>query len=168
MSAPLRLPAFVSKCGCTDTYGITNKDAMAQSSIWWLLAGAAVAIELVTGTFYLLMLAMGLSAAAVAAHVGLSSTLQVAIAAVVGGGSVLVWRSIKLKQPQAAPATANRDVNLDIGETVHVLIWQADGTGTVNYRGAHWSVSHRPGSVPTAGAHRIVEVIGSRLVVEKI
>ena len=30
---------------------------MAESTIWWLLAGSAVAIELVTGTFYLLMLA---------------------------------------------------------------------------------------------------------------
>ena len=33
---------------------------MAESTIWWLLAGAAVALELVTGTFYLLMLAVGL------------------------------------------------------------------------------------------------------------
>ncbi|MFZ2989079.1 NfeD family protein, partial [Ideonella sp.] len=30
---------------------------MADSTIWWLLAGGAVALELVTGTFYLLMLA---------------------------------------------------------------------------------------------------------------
>jgi membrane protein implicated in regulation of membrane protease activity len=39
---------------------------MAESSIWWLMTGAAVAIELVTGTFYLLMFAVGLAAAAVA------------------------------------------------------------------------------------------------------
>ncbi|MGA8787294.1 MAG: NfeD family protein, partial [Polaromonas sp.] len=32
---------------------------MSESSIWWLLAGAAVAVELMTGTFYLLMLAVG-------------------------------------------------------------------------------------------------------------
>jgi membrane protein implicated in regulation of membrane protease activity len=31
---------------------------MADSSIWWLLTGAAVAVELVTGTFYLLMFAV--------------------------------------------------------------------------------------------------------------
>ena len=46
---------------------------MAESTIWWLCAGAAVAVELLTGTFYLLMLATGLAAAAVAAHLGAGS-----------------------------------------------------------------------------------------------
>ena len=35
---------------------------MAMSTIWWLLAGGAVALELFTGTFYLLMVALGLGA----------------------------------------------------------------------------------------------------------
>ena len=43
---------------------------MAESTIWWLLTGTAVAVELVAGTFYLLMLAIGLAAGALAAHVG--------------------------------------------------------------------------------------------------
>lgn len=141
---------------------------MAQSSIWWLLAGAAVAVELTTGTFYLLMVAIGLAAAALGAHAGASSAAQMVIAALVGGGSVLAWRSFKLKAPPTAPASANRDVNLDIGGTVQVESWQSDGTSTVNYRGAKWNVSHTAGTAATAGAHRIVEVIGSRLVVEKI
>jgi membrane protein implicated in regulation of membrane protease activity len=144
---------------------------MAQSSIWWLLAGAAVAVELMTGTFYLLMVAVGLAAGAVGAHLGASSAAQMMVAALVGGGAVLVWRSIKAKAPATAPASANRDVNLDIGGTVQVDRWQADGTGTVTYRGANWQVSRLPGvegTAATPGAHRIVEVIGSRLVVEKI
>ena len=37
---------------------------MAHSTVWWLVAGAAVALELMTGTFYLLMLAIGLAAGA--------------------------------------------------------------------------------------------------------
>ena len=41
---------------------------MEESTIWWLLAGVAVVTELLTGTFYLLMLAVGLAAAALAAH----------------------------------------------------------------------------------------------------
>lgn len=141
---------------------------MSQSSIWWLLAGAAVAVELVTGTFYLLMVAIGLAAAALGAHAGASSAAQFVIAALVGGGSVLVWRSIKAKAPPTPPASANQDVNMDIGGTVQVDHWQADGTGTVIYRGARWNVSHTAGAVAMAGAHRIVEVIGSRLVLEKI
>ena len=43
---------------------------MSDSTLWWLLAGAAVALELFTGTFYLLMLAVGMAAAALAAHAG--------------------------------------------------------------------------------------------------
>ena len=144
---------------------------MAQSSIWWLLAGSAVAIELMTGTFYLLMMALGLAAAALATHMGAGTAVQIIVAAVVGGGSVLVWRSIKKKQPATLPASVNADVNLDIGGTVQVDSWLGDGTATVSYRGASWSVAHRnPQATAThsAGAHRIVEVIGSRLIVEKI
>ncbi len=141
---------------------------MAQSSIWWLLAGAAVAIELITGTFYLLMLGIGLAAAAISAHLGASDTVQVAMAALVGGGSVLVWRRFKMRHPAAAPAGENRDVNLDIGETVQVHDWKTDGTSSVNYRGAKWAVALVPGAQATPGTHRIIEVVGSRLVVEKI
>ncbi|MEG0922354.1 MAG: NfeD family protein, partial [Comamonas sp.] len=43
---------------------------MALSSIWWLLTGIAVIAELLTGTLYLLMVALGLAAAAIAAHLG--------------------------------------------------------------------------------------------------
>ena len=43
---------------------------MADSTLWWLLAGAAVAVELLTGTFYLLMLGIGVAAGALAAHAG--------------------------------------------------------------------------------------------------
>jgi len=45
---------------------------MNESTIWWLIAGSLVGIELMTGTFYLLMLAIGASAGAIAAHAQLS------------------------------------------------------------------------------------------------
>ena len=128
-------------------------------------------IELMTGTFYLLMIALGLAAAAVATHLGAGNAAQIITAAVVGGGSVLVWRSIKIKQPASLPASVNADVNLDIGGTVQVESWQPDGTSTVSYRGATWRVVHRNAEATAthaAGAHRIVEVIGSRLTLEKI
>ena len=60
---------------------------LSVATFWWVLAGVAVAAELATGTFYLLMIALGLVGAALAAHLGLSVTLQVVTAAVVGGGS---------------------------------------------------------------------------------
>ncbi|MDP3617519.1 MAG: NfeD family protein [Rhodoferax sp.] len=141
---------------------------MADSTIWWVLAGAAIAVELLTGTFYLLMLSLGLIAAAIAAHLGATVTLQLVVAAVAGGGFVVAWRLYKQKTPSAAPARANRDVNLDVGETVQVDAWGPDGTSSVKYRGANWSVSLATGAAPIPGLHRFVEVVGSRLVVERL
>ena len=141
---------------------------MDASTLWWVATGAAVAAELVTGTFYLLMIAIGLGAAAIAAHTGMTVTGQVVIAALVGGGAVAGWHLRQVRRPAAAPASSNPDVNLDVGETVHIDQWQPDGTATVRYRGASWTVVHRSGSAPSSGAHRVTEVVGNRLVVDKI
>lgn len=141
---------------------------MADSTLWWLLTGAVIAIELLIGTFYLLMLSLGLAGAAIAAHLGASFPVQLVVASVLGGGFVVAWRLYKKRQPPALPASANRSVNLDIGETLHIDAWNEDGTSTAKYRGATWNVSLRSGAVSAPGPHRIVEVVGSRLVVEKL
>ena len=140
---------------------------MSESTIWWLLAGAAVGIELVTGTFYLLMLAIGLAAAAIAAHLGLPLTWQLVTAALVGGGAVVLWHYFRGDQGSKAPAQSNADVHIDIGEPVFVEAWNVDGTTSVKYRGSNWAaITH--GSAPSAGQHRIKELLGNRLVLEKI
>ena len=141
---------------------------MAQSTLWWLLTGAAVVLELLTGTFYLLMLAIGLAAAALAAHAGFGLSAQLVAAAVIGGGAVAAWHMQRRRHPADPAANANPDVNLDIGEVVQVHAWNADGTATVKYRGANWTVVALEGDVHGTGAHRVREVVGSRLVVEKI
>jgi membrane protein implicated in regulation of membrane protease activity len=141
---------------------------MAESTIWWLLAGIAVAVELATGTFYLLMLAFGMAAAALAAHAGASMTVQLLAAAAVGGGAVLGWHLKRSREPEAPDASVNPDVNLDIGEVVHITNWNADGTASIKYRGANWTVIPVEGAIPVAGPHRVRQVIGSRLVVEQI
>jgi membrane protein implicated in regulation of membrane protease activity len=141
---------------------------MAESTIWWLLTGTAVAVELVSGTFYLLMLAIGLAAGAIAAHAGATLPLQLITAALIGGGAVAAWRLQRGKRPDEPAASSNRDVNMDVGEIVHVDAWNADGTASVKYRGAQWTVVAEGGAVHGTGPHRVREVVGSRLVVEKI
>jgi membrane protein implicated in regulation of membrane protease activity len=130
---------------------------------WWIAAGVLVAVELTTGTFYLLMLALGAAAGALAAHAGLGLSAQVVVAALLGGGAVFAWHLKRSRQPNAEPAERNRDVNLDIGQAVHVGEWQADGTARVHYRGAAWSVRLAPGSAAAPGPHVIVAVQGSEL-----
>ena len=142
---------------------------MSESSIWWLLAGAAVAVELMTGTFYLLMLAVGLVAGALAAHLGQAPIGQMVIAAAIGGGSVAAWHWYRGKSPAPLPANANRDVHLDIGEEVHVAKWNTDGTATVKFRGVHWTaIAADPGESASPGNFRIKEMLGNRLVIEKL
>lgn len=142
---------------------------MAESTIWWLIAGAAIVLELLSGTIYLLLLGAGFAAAAVSAHLGASLTAQIIVAAVVGVSAVLTWYLVRRKGRMNQPASqANPDINLDIGGTVLIEAWGPDGTASVRYRGAQWTAMPRPGATPATGMHRVAEVVGSRLVVDKI
>lgn len=134
------------------------------ATLWWIAAGVAVAAELATGTFYLLMIALGLAAGAVAAHLGLGSSGQVLGAALVGGGATAAWHWKRAGQPRSAPARENRDVNLDIGELIHVGAWAADRTSRVQYRGSSWQARLAPGSASAPGEHRVSAVEGNWLV----
>ena len=141
---------------------------MDASTIWWLAAGAVVVAELLTGTFYLLMVAVGLSASALAAHLGLPIAAQLVAAALVGGGAVVGWYYLKKKRPGDPSARADRSVNLDVGETILIEGWNPDGTTTVKYRGATWIAIHRPGVTPSIGMHRVAELVGNRLLVDPL
>ncbi len=140
---------------------------MAESTVWWVLAGIAVALELFVGAIYLLMFAVGLACAALAAHAGASVVVQIITAAAVGGGCALAWHFKRPGQSRELPAQANPDVNMDVGETVTIAAWNADGTADVHYRGAHWTAIHRTGITPSPGAHRVAELVGNRLLVDK-
>ena len=137
------------------------------STAWWLAAGALVAAELATGTFYLLTLALGAAAGAVTAHLGLSTNFQIAAAAVLGGGAVVAWHLHRTGHAHALPAGANPDVNLDIGSAVQVTHWQADGSARVHYRGTEWDARHVGAGPATAGEHTICAIEGSRLLLDR-
>lgn len=141
---------------------------MDNATLWWLATGLMVGIELLTGTFYLLMLALGLAAGALAAHAGLTVTGQMIASAAVGAGAVVGLHYARLRRPGDPSPRADRSVNLDVGEIVHIDAWQADGTASVKYRGARWTAIHHPHATPTPGAHRVAELVGNRLLVEKI
>ena len=140
---------------------------MAESTLWWLATGGIIVAELLTGTFYLLMLGVGCAAGALAAHLGWGLVPQMVLASLVGGGAVVVWHLRQMRGHKEAPAQSNANVNLDIGETVQVDSWNADGTADVHYRGARWTAIHRAGVTPSAGPHRVAELVGNRLVVDK-
>lgn len=141
---------------------------MAQSTVWWLMAGSAVVLELLTGTFYLLMLALGLAAGAVAAHAGADTTGQLIAAALVGSGAVVGWYLRNRRHAGDPSPRALRSVNLDIGEIVQVDAWSPDGSAQVRYRGANWTAQRRGDTPAAVGPHRVVELVGNRLLVEPV
>jgi membrane protein implicated in regulation of membrane protease activity len=140
-------------------------DAWSASTWWWIGAGVLVAAELASGTFYLLMVALGMAGAALAAHAGTSSAWQIVVAALLGGGATVAWHFQRARAPRSAPFQSNRDVNLDIGEQVRVDAWSADGTARVHYRGAAWTARYGGNATPLPGEYTIAAIEGSRLVV---
>jgi membrane protein implicated in regulation of membrane protease activity len=136
---------------------------VSAAMLWWVAAGMLVAVELGTGTFYLLMLALGAAAGALASHAALGLGGQMLAAALVGGGATALWHLRRSRAPRSAPAESNADVLLDIGQTLQVDQWRADGSARVQYRGAAWSVRYSGQGKPAAGLHRIVAIQGSQL-----
>ncbi|MBV8034459.1 NfeD family protein [Roseateles sp.] len=137
------------------------------STYWWIAAGILVAAELASGTFYLLMLALGAAAGALAAHLGLGLPGQMLVAAAVGGAATTAWHMRRRGGEPAAPAASNPDVNLDIGQTVHVEAWSAEGTAQVQYRGAAWQARYIGQTPAESGRHVIRAIEGSRLLLDR-
>jgi membrane protein implicated in regulation of membrane protease activity len=137
---------------------------MADWMNWFVGAGVLVALELFAGTFYLLMIAIGLACGGIAALLGVSVPLQTAVAAVVGVAATELLRRSRLARQPGLPPARDPNVNIDIGQVIRVDQWN-DGQARAMYRGALWDVELAPGAVAQAGQFRIVEVQGSRLIV---
>ena len=107
---------------------------MDEDFLWAILGLALVLVELVTGTFYLLMLAIAAFGAALAAWLGQPFGVQAVVAAVISAAGcygVHVYRAKSAKQ-QMAP--------VDAGQPARFEIWLDQGAGLarVRYRGAAW------------------------------
>jgi membrane protein implicated in regulation of membrane protease activity len=144
--------------------------AVDAATLWWIAFALLVVAELLTGTVYLLALGVGLAAGALAAHAGAGFLGQGISAAIVGAAATLAWHFSAARKRRMATGQANSspDVQQDIGATVMVEAWAADGTAKANYRGSQWSVVALPGAARASGMHRVREVQGNRLVVEPV
>lgn len=137
---------------------------MADWMMWLALAGVLVIAELASGTFYVLMIAVGVAFGALAALLGLSVPAQIVSAAVVGVLATSVLHRSRFGAPSRRDPARDPNVNLDIGQQVDVDSWEG-GRARVMYRGALWDVELGPGATAQTGSYTIVEIRGSRLVV---
>ena len=137
---------------------------MTHIVLWFVLAFGLLIAELMTGTFYLLMVALGFVAGGVAAWLGAPDALQFVIGAGIGIAATLILRRTRwgMKRLQG-DAAGNPDVLLDIGQVVQVTEWR-DGTAKVQYRGCQWDAALEPGAAASAGTQVIKAIRGSTLI----
>jgi membrane protein implicated in regulation of membrane protease activity len=155
---------------------------MADWMGWLIVAGVLVILELFSGTFYLLMLAVGMAAGALAAFSGAGLEVQIVSAAVVGVAATAILHRSRFGWQSRTDTMRDPNVNLDIGQFVQIDAWNiarsphARAAARVTYRGAPWDVElgedARPDRLadaiveaPPPGRYRIVAVRGSRLIV---
>lgn len=144
---------------------------MTAQVMWLVLAGTLLASEMLTGTFYLLMLGLGALAGALCAWLGTGMALQIGVASLVGlAACFLVWQARSRDAAQSGGSAALDPLaQMDVGQFVRVESWNPDGTALVRYRGADWQACRSSTDPAPAqpGTYRIVGLEGSRLVVEK-
>ncbi|OZI34970.1 NfeD-like family protein 1 [Bordetella genomosp. 10] len=133
--------------------------------IWFGLAVLALIGEIASGTFYLLLVAVGLAAGGLAAAGGVSLEAQLLACSIVALAGLFLLRRTGVLKKREVDAARNADVNLDIGQVVRVDAWDADGMARVQYRGASWQVELAPGNTPQGGEFVITAVRGSSLIV---
>lgn len=143
--------------------------AMADWMIWMMLAGSLVILEMFSGTFYLLMISIGMACGGLVALAGEQRPMQFLMAAVVGIICTVVLRQSRWGRRPRGDAARDPNVNLDIGQTIEVSEWDVDHgaprRARVMYRGALWDVELEKGVSAVAGTFVIREVRGSRLIV---
>ncbi len=136
---------------------------------WLVLAGVLVILEVFSGTFYLLMVAIGFGAGGLAAWLGASDTWQVVVAALVGVGATTALRKSKFGKTRKTDAARDPNVNLDIGQILSIDEWKNNEgqqyVARVTYRGAMWDVELQHNADPRPGLFAIREIQGSRLIV---
>lgn len=136
--------------------------------MWLALAGVLVILEMFSGTFYLLMIAVGLVAGALAAWVGLDIPQQTIVAALVGIAATYALRRSKYGKRNRVDAARDPNVNLDIGQAIQIDTWNSQdnpATARAMYRGAKWDVQLAPGAEALPGSFTIREIRGSCLIV---
>jgi membrane protein implicated in regulation of membrane protease activity len=139
---------------------------MTPTTIWIALAAFLAVMEMMTGTFYLLVAAFGFAAAALVAAFYGSMAVQIVAAAVV---SLIGWAIVyKFTQSYAhADARSNPDVNPDIGATVRISAINTDGSLTVHYRGTNWLAVVEHGAPDQEKDYKVIRVEGSKLILEQ-
>lgn len=148
--------------GAIDLYTWLGNGAL----LWVVLAVVLLGVEMFSGTFYLLVLAVAAAIAALVAWLGAGLPLQIGLALLAGAaGVILIWRWHN-KRKLASLAADNALNNMEIGRSV---VWRGtnpEGTWQVFYRGALWQARPAREGVDHTRPLVIVSTDGNVLLVD--
>lgn len=137
--------------------------------VWFSLAAVLVAVEMISTTFYLLMLAVGLVAGGIAAWLGADLIWQIFVAALVAALAVLILRRVRIQRIRGQGGQMDEaDLNFDIGQVIEVRHWDKHGRSRVHYRGTEWDTELQAGEHAEPGEFQIRAVRDNRLIVSRI
>src|SRR5436190_2478098 len=102
-TAPCKLAPLNSRPRRTLICLVAKEEAMSAYWMWWIAAAALVAAELLTGTFYLLVVAIALACGGVAAWLDAGVPVQWLIAAALGVIGIVILQRWKRGVAQRTP-----------------------------------------------------------------
>lgn len=126
---------------------------------WFLLALILLGLEMATGTFYLLMVAIAMAVGGLAALLGVTLRWQLILSALMVIAGTIILRRWKGKQVMEVASAS-----LDIGQPVRVIKWNDNLSARVFYRGAEWDAEAESAETPHEETLYIAAVRGSGLV----
>lgn len=134
--------------------------------VWWFVVAFVLLVaELLTGTFYLLVISIALAAAGAASLAGASLVVQLIVAVVIGFAGALLLRRMRFGRRHNDPADPLQ--NMDVGQSIVVDGWTGSRTARANYRGAQWDVQLAAGEDAAPGEFVIQSIQANRLVVTR-
>jgi len=133
---------------------------MSSYWIWWIGAAALMGAELVTGTFYLLILGLAIAFGGLAAWLGSDPALQWITAGVLAIAGTATLRKWKLRLLERTP----QQPGLDIGQVVQVKSWGPDNRARVAYRGSTWDAELASPAIAKTDSMYIAAMRGSVLI----
>lgn len=129
---------------------------------WFTLALILLGLEITTGTFYLLVIAIAISIGGVVALLDFVFAVQLVFAALAGIVGISLLRGWHVRQ---ASNTMNQ--SLDIGQPVKILKWHENGYARVFYRGTEWDAELETKDIGHEGIFYIKKIQGSLLILTK-
>lgn len=141
--------------------------ALTPWTIWIILAAVLAVAEMMTGTFYLLVVALAAVAGGLVALTDAPAWAQIATAAAVAAIGFIVLRVVR---PQTTPLAdaANPNLNMDVGTVVRVHAIDPEGTVRVDHRGAQWQARIEGATLTPNTDYRIARVEGVTLILHPL